>query len=176
MAKECLECLSARFEGRGGHKISQLMNQLFSTPLNNTKPLEPQINVMIDASYHLMEAGSSFTSQQVAHAITNALPMSHHMLKVVLNNLSTAKQTSENVKVHILTNEDSCIHESGDSAAAFYAKAAKKGKDGKKKLEKKEDKDKGKGDKGKHTDQQRKHYTHCKFIGHDVTECRKLKV
>ena len=125
------------------------MNQLFSTPLNDTEPLEPQINVMIDASHRLMEVGSPFTSQQVAHAITNALPASYHMLKVVLNNLSTTEQTPENVKVHILTDEDSRICESGDGIAAFYAKAAKKGKDSKKKPEKKENKDKGKGDKGK---------------------------
>lgn len=76
------------------------------------------------------------------------------MLKVVLNNLSTAKQTPENIKVHILTNEDSYIRELGDGMAAFYTKATKKGKDGKKELEKKDsDKDKGKGDKSKHTDQ-----------------------
>ena len=68
--------------------------------------------------------------------------MSHCMLKVILNNLSTAKQIPENIKVCILTDKDSCICESGDGTAAFYAKAAKKGKDGKKKLEKKEDKDK----------------------------------
>ena len=120
--KECLKCLLAHFKGRGGHKISQLMNQLFSTPLNDTKPLEPQINVMINASHHLAEVGSPFTSQQVTYAITNALPMSHRMLKVILNNLSTAEQTPENLKVHILTNKDFHICESGDGAAAFYPK------------------------------------------------------
>ena len=109
---------------------------------------------MIDASHHLTEAGPPFTNQQVAYTITNALLTSYWMLKVMLNNLSTTKQTSENIKVCILTDKDSYIYKSGDGVATFYAKAAKKGKDGRKQSEKKNlDKDKGKGDKGKRKDQ-----------------------
>jgi hypothetical protein len=148
------------------------MNRLFSIPLNDTEPLEPQINTMINTSHHLTKARFSFTNQQIAHTITNALPMSHRMLKIILNNLSPLDQTAKNIKLRIFTDEDSRIHESRDRAAAFYAKAAKKGKDGKKKLEKKDsNKDKGKGNRNKCKDQQKKCYTYCNYMGHDISEC-----
>jgi hypothetical protein len=93
------------------------------------------------------------------------------MLKVVFNNLNPLDQTAENIKLHILTDKDSCICESGDGTAVFYAKAAKKGKDGKKKSEKKNtDKDKGKGEHSKCKDQKKK-CTHCNFISHNISKC-----
>jgi hypothetical protein len=51
------------------------------------------------------------------------------------------------------------VHESGVGATAYFVKAAKKGK-------KKETQSDG---------QKKKTCTHCKKLGHEVGECRKLK-
>jgi hypothetical protein len=59
----------------------------------------------------------------------------------------------------VTLDEQHHVHESGMGATAFFAKAAKKGKEKDKKSE----------------DKSKKHCTHCKIHGHNVSKCHKLK-
>ena len=61
--------------------------------------------------------------------------------------------------MRLVLDEQRRINASGGTATAYFAKTIKKGKA-----------------KGKSDDKAKKKYcTHCKFKGHDVSECRKLK-
>jgi hypothetical protein len=80
-------------------------------------------------------------------------------LKKILSNTKPSDMTTKHVTSQIVLDKQQCVHESGTSATAFFAKIAKKGRG------RRDDKP---GDK-------KKKCTQCKIRGHEASECRKLK-
>jgi gag-polypeptide of LTR copia-type len=147
-AKDCLDKLSAVYEGKGASKLSTLMGRIFSTPMTNTEPLGPQIDTIIEAAHGIAEAGAPLGDPHIVYAIMMALPSSLETLKTILDSLPLIDQNPENYKAWILSDERHRIRATGDTVATFYAKASKK-------VKKKEKK--------------KKHCTHCKIDGHDIS-------
>jgi transposase InsO family protein len=98
-----------------------------------------------------------------------ALPDSMETLKCILYQIEPSDMTTERISTRILEDQKRRIRASGESVTAFFAKsAAKKGRG------KGKDKDKDK-EKEKSDDKDKKRCTHCRYIGHEKSECRKLK-
>jgi gag-polypeptide of LTR copia-type len=94
-AKDCLDKLSAIYEGRGASRFSTLMGKIFATPMTDTEPLGPQIDNIIKAAHSIAETGSPLVDTHVAYAIMMALPSSLELLKTILDSLSPIDQNPE---------------------------------------------------------------------------------
>jgi hypothetical protein len=85
------------------------------------------------------------------------------MLKMIFSSMNDSQQhhiSSNNIIDQILANEARRIRSLGEDATAYFAKASKKGKG---------------WDKDRDQRWDRKTCSHCSHIGHNVTECHKLK-
>jgi hypothetical protein len=127
--------------------------------LSDSKPLQPQINSLVHAAGTISALGLTLDDKLIAFAIISSLPSSMNTLKKILSNTKPSDMTTEHVTSQIVLDEQQCVHESGTSATAFFAKITKKGRG------RRDDKP---GDK-------KKKCTHCKIRSHEASECRKLK-
>jgi transposase InsO family protein len=157
-AKESWEELSVRYEGKGEQKLLQLINEVFRSTLSDAEPLGPQINTVTRAACAAANLGLSLEDKLIATALISSLPSSLSTLKTILSNTPPSQLTVKEITSRILLDEQTRIQESGVSATAFFARAAKKGKS-----------------KDKSGDKRKKKCTHCHKLGHEVGECRKLK-
>jgi hypothetical protein len=158
-AKTHWDKLSVRYEGKGEQRMLHLIDEIFRSTLSESEPLQPQINNILLAASKVTTLGLSLDDKLVAFAIISSLPSSMATLKKILSNTKPSDMTTENVMSQIVLDEQQRVRESGTSASAFFAKISKKGK----------------GPKDKSADKAKKQCTHCKFRGHNVKECRKLK-
>jgi hypothetical protein len=158
-AKECWDKLSERYEGKGEQKIVYLIDEVFRSTLSESEPLEPQINALIRAANTISNLGLTLDDKLLAFALISSLPSSFSTLKTILSTTKPTDLTVEYIKSQVILDEQRRVRESGAGATAYFAKAAKKGK-------KKDNQSDG---------QKKKKCTHCKKLGHDVGECRKLK-
>ena len=159
-AKDCWDKLIARYQGKGGRRVAYLMESFFRTPLNDSEPMEPQIQKLIEADQNLQTIGCGVNDKNLAYIIIMALPDSLSTLQTILYNKDDQTITSEEVIALILADEERRIHSSGGTATAYYAKAGKRPN--------------GKS-KGKDKDKDKKRCTYCTFRGHEAQECRKKK-
>ena len=158
-AKTHWEKLSVRYEGKGEQRMLHLIDNIFRSTLSESEPLQPQINTILLAASKVTTLSLPLNDKLVAFAIISSLPSSMSTLKKILSNTKPSDMTTENIMSQIVLDEQQRVRESGTNASAFFAKIAKKGK----------------GQKDKSGDKAKKQCTHCKFRGHDVKECRKLK-
>ena len=158
-AKDCWDKLSERYEGKGEQKIVYLIDEVFRSTLSESDPLEPQINALIRAANTISNLGLTLDDKLLAFALISSLPSSFSTLKTILSTTKPTDLTVEYVKSQVILDEQRRVRESGVGATAYFVKAAKKGK-------KKDSQSNG---------QKKKQCTHCKKLGHEVGECRKLK-
>ena len=158
-AKDCWDKLSERYEGKGEQKIVYLIDEVFRSTLSESDPLEPQINALIRAANTISNLGLTLDDKLLAFALISSLPSSFSTLKTILSTTKPTDLTVEYVKSQVILDEQRRVRESGVGATAYFAKAAKKGK-------KKDFQSDG---------QKKKKCSHCKKLGHEVGECRKLK-
>jgi gag-polypeptide of LTR copia-type/GAG-pre-integrase domain len=161
-AKEAWDKLHVWYEGSRKQHIIHLLNNIFCTIFNKSKPMEPQINTICQATHTITNLGLSLDEELIMFAIIMALPPSLTTLKTILSN-STSELTPNYIKSQIMHDEQCCIHEYSEGQSAFFTKAGKKGKG------------KGKGKDTSQEDKQKKKCLHCKHIGHLVKECCKKK-
>jgi len=158
-AKECWDKLATRYQGRGGRRIAYLMRSFFRSSLTDGEPMEPQIDKLVEVNRNLEAISCGVNDETLAYIIIMALPESLSTLKTILFNKDDATVTSEVIIAQILADEERRVHASGGTATAYFAKARKKGSNGK---IREKDKDK-------------KKCSHCKKKGHEASECRKKK-
>jgi gag-polypeptide of LTR copia-type len=159
-AKVTWDRLAERYEGKGEQKVTHLIDDVFRRQFLDMEPLEPQINSLVHSARTITALELALDDCIIAHTIIRALPPSLSTLKTILSTCDNID--IEYTKSQIICNEQRRIHKSGIAATVFFTKsglATKKGKG----------KGKGKDDKSK------KYCTHCKIMGHDASECRKLK-
>jgi hypothetical protein len=163
-AKEAWDLLSERYNGVGNARVGHLMTQVYNTRFAENEPLETQINSLLGCIRTINTLGHPFDDHLGAISLINALPASLGTLKILLTDTQATAITAD-VKARILRDEQRRIIESGSTAAAFFAKAGKKPQ----RRERRE----------RTVDRpainNNKTCTHCKFSGHDILECRKLK-
>ena len=158
-AKTHWDKLSVCYEGKGEQRMLHLIDEIFQSTLSKSGPLQPQINTILLAASKVTTLGLSLDDKLIVFAIISSLPSSMATLKKILSNTKPSDMTTENVMSQIVLDKQQRVHESGTSASAFFAKISKKDK----------------GPKDKSADKAKKQCTHCKFRGHNVKECQKLK-
>jgi hypothetical protein len=158
-AKDCWDKLMECYEGKGEQKIVYLIDEVFRSTISESKPLEPQINALICAANTISNLGLSLDDKLLAFALISSLPSSFSTLKTILSTTKPTDLTIKYVKSQVILDEQRRVRESGVGATAYFVKAAKKGK-------KKDNQSDG---------QKKKKCTHCKKLGHEIGECRKLK-
>jgi hypothetical protein len=158
-AKDCWDKLTECYEGKGEQKIVYLIDEVFRSTISESKPLEPQINALIHAVNTISNLGLSLDDKLLAFALISSLPSSFSTLKTILSTTKPTDLTIEYVKSQVILDEQRHVRESGVGATAYFVKAAKKGK----KKDNQSDR------------QKKKKCTHCKKLGHEIGECRKLK-
>ena len=162
--KEAWDLLSERYNGVGNARVGHLMTQVYNTRFTENEPLETQINTLLGCIRTINTLGHPFDDHLAAISLINALPASLGTLKTLLTD-TQATATTANVKARILRDEQCRVIESGGTTAAYFAKAGKKPQCG----ERRERTAK------RPTTNSNKTCAHCKFSGHDILECRKLK-
>jgi Pol polyprotein/LTR polyprotein gag-polypeptide-like protein len=158
-AKDCWDRLASCYEGKGEQRIVHLIGEVFCKTLFNSEALEPQINALIRVAHTISNLGLKLNDKLVTWAIISSLPSSLSTLKTILSTSSPADLSPVYILSQVTLDEQHCIWESGIGATAFFAKAAQRAKGKDKKSEEKS----------------KKHCTHCKIQGHNVSECCKLK-
>jgi transposase InsO family protein len=164
-AKEAWDLLSERYNGVGNARVGHLMTQVYNTRFTENEPLETQINTLLSCIRTINTLGHPFDDHLAAISLINALPASLGTLKTLLTD-TQATATTADIKARILRDEQRRIIESGSTAAAFFAKAGKRPQRGERR-ERTVEKPSG--------STSTKSCAHCKFNGHDILECRKLK-
>jgi transposase InsO family protein len=164
-SKDCWDWLATLYQGEGDQRVIFLMEKLFVTPLTDTEPMQPQLSSFSLTAQQLGSAGLPVDDKLLAFLIVLRLPDSYSMLKTVLSALDSAKVSSKSVTSQILAEERRRVSKSaGGDVVAYYAKV-KKGK--------RPDKSSTSGTSG--TSSNGKKCSHCKRLGHEKSECRKLK-
>ena len=164
-AKEAWDLLSERYNGVGNARVGHLMTQVYNTKFTENEPLETQINTLLACIRTINSLGHPFDDHLAAISMINALPASLNTLKTLLTD-TQATATTADVKARILRDEQRRVIESGSTVAAFFAKAGKKPQRPERR-EKAIEKPSNSGNS--------KSCAHCRFSGHDILECRKLK-
>jgi gag-polypeptide of LTR copia-type len=139
------------------------MEKLFNTALTDSEPIQGQIDQLKLTVRSLETAGFTLEDKWIAGLIIAKLPESYSMLKTIFSSVNDSQQhhiSSNNIIDQILADEARRIRSLGEDMTAYFAKASKKGKG---------------RDKDRDRRQDRKTCSHCSHIGHDVTECCKLK-
>lgn len=151
-AKECWDRLTSFFKSKSGGfgRILPLIKELFQTTLSEFEPIEPQIDRRVRVASALDFLGLPFEDKLLAAAIVASVPESMASVKTILYTIDDSVISTDLVRSQLVFDEHCRVRASGDTAAAYFAKAAKKKRGGKK-------------------------CTHCNKQGHDVRECRKLK-
>ncbi len=151
-AKECWDKLTSYFKSKGGRfgRVLPLMEELFQTTLSESEPIEPQIDRRVHIASTLDFLGFPVGDKLLAFAIVISIPESMATLKTILYTTNDSDISTDLVRSQLVFDEHCRVRASGDTAAAYFAKAAKKKREGKK-------------------------CAHCNKRGHDVRECRKLK-
>jgi hypothetical protein len=119
--------------------------------------LDLQISSLVRATRAISTLGLPLDNKLIAFRIVSSLPSSLSTLKAILSTSKPSDLTTEYVKSQIDLDEQGRMRHCGMESVAYFAKAAKKGKD-----------------KNKQRDKEGKYCTYCKWSGHDVEECRKL--
>jgi hypothetical protein len=127
-AKTHWEKLSVCYEGKGEQQIIHLIDEVFWGTLSDSKPLQPQINSLVRAAGTISALGLTLDDKLIVFAIISSLPSSMNTLKKILSNTKPSDMTTEHVTSQIVLDKQQCIHESGTSATAFFAKITKKGR------------------------------------------------
>ena len=159
-AKDCWEHLFARYEGKGGRRVLYLMQSFYRTMLTDTEPMEPQLNKLVEANRNLKTIGcGAANDKSLAYLIVMALPGSLSMVQAILFNKDDDTVSSDVVIAQILADEQRRINLPGGTATAYFAKAGKRGANGKTR-----DKNRDK-----------KTCTYCKKKEHKASGCFKKK-
>jgi hypothetical protein len=165
-AKDAWNKLSERYAGKGTQRVGQLMSKVYNTKLNNTEPLENQIDDMLRHIHTINSLGHSFDDHLAAVSLINTLPATLSTLKTILFDSNTPVTTAD-IKQRILNDEQRRIGDSGTNATAFFARASKRPQHERGEKHNKHEKH--------DLHDLSKHCTHCDIDGHDITECRRLK-
>ena len=155
-SKEVWDMLKARYQGSGELRSHYLLERLFTTPLVDSEPMEPQIASIVSIARQLNAINFPVSDQWLTGMLRVKLPPSWNTLKTVLAHVDDGKLTSKGVIAQILAEEHRRICEDGGDAKASYAKSSGKGK-------------------GKQKRRRDKQCSHCDHKGHDITECYTLK-
>jgi hypothetical protein len=155
-SKEIWDMLKARYQGSGELRSHYLLERLFTMPLVDSKPMEPQITSIVSIARQLNAINFPVSDQWLTGMLRVKLPASWNTLKTMLAHVDDGKLTSKGVIAQILAEEHRHIREDGGDAKAYYVKSSNKGK-------------------GKQKRRRDKQCSHCDRKGHDITECYTLK-
>src|SRR5260370_29923871 len=124
-ARDAWKVLSDRYNGLGALDASILSTRLHRFQLDNSKSLEPQINLMIDMRDQLVTLGDVMTDSKFAMIISESLPPSYESLKMyTVAMIKDASQlASETLITQILREEK--WKENQHSMAALLARPGK---------------------------------------------------
>ena len=74
LAKDCWDQLTAQYQGRGNRRIAYLMQSFYHMLLTDTKPLEPQLNKLVEVNQNLETIRCGVNDKALAYIIVIALP------------------------------------------------------------------------------------------------------
>jgi hypothetical protein len=131
------------------------MEELFRTPLSESKPLEPQVNRLVRVARTLNTLGFDLEDKALAYIIVLKLPDSMTTLKTTLFDIGASDISTEAVVSQIVLDEQRRVRASSVGTAAYFARAAENGQSASNGREKK--------------------CTYCNKRGHNVSECRKVR-
>jgi hypothetical protein len=156
MSKEVWDMLKAQYQGSGELRSHYLLERLFTTPLVDSEPMEPQIASIVSIVCQLNAINFPISDQWLTGMLRVKLPASWNTLKTVLAHVDDGKLMSKGVITQILAEEHCRIRKDRGNAKAYYVKSSNKGK-------------------GKQKHRRDKQCSHCDRKGHDITECYTLK-
>ena len=126
--KDCWECLIAQYQGKGGHHIAYLMQSFYRTMLTNTKPMELQLNKLVEANQNLETIRCrAANDKSLAYLIIIALLELLSTLQAILFNKDDNTVLSNIVIMQILANKEQRINLLGRTTMAYFAKASRQG-------------------------------------------------
>ena len=114
-AKDCWDQLTAQYQGRGNHCIAYLMQSFYRMPLTDTKPMEPQLNKLVEVNRNLETIRCRVNDKALTYIIVMALLDSLSTLQAILFNNNDVTITLEAVIVQILADEECRVNATGGS-------------------------------------------------------------
>src|SRR5258708_14443258 len=117
--------LSDHYNGVGAQDASIITSRLHHFWMDNSKPLEPQINMMHELKYQLASLGDEISDVKFAMILSEALPPSYQTLKTItVATVTDAMKLATNTLVlQILQEEKHMQHENG--VTAMFARSSK---------------------------------------------------
>src|SRR5258708_23107266 len=125
LAKDIWEKLAECYTGIGAHDVSILMSHLHQFQLDDSKPLEIQLNQMHEMCSQLSNLDDVISDAKFAIIISNALPSLYDILKTlaVSTVLDMSQLASETLIDQVLREEKHKPNQ--NSASALFAKQGK---------------------------------------------------
>src|SRR5260221_8765705 len=125
LAKDIWKKLTECYTGVGAHNASILMSCLHRFQLDDSKPLEVQLNQMHKMCSQLSNLGNMISDTKFAIIISNALPSSYNILKTLaVSTVLDMSQLASETLVEQVLREEKC-KANQDSASALFAKQGK---------------------------------------------------
>ena len=117
--------LSNKYNGLGSHDAGILTSKLHRFQIDDSKPLEPQINAMQQIHSQLAVLGQPISDSGFAIAISEALPPSYEVFKTLtVATIDDSSQLNTSTLLRQIYHEEKCKdHSSG--IAAMVAKTPK---------------------------------------------------
>ena len=124
-ARNAWKALSDCYNGVGAQDASIITSKLHHFKMDDSKPLEPQINTMHELQYQLASLGGKIPDSNFAMAISEALPPSYDTLKTiaVANITDTSALATKTLITQIICEEKCKQYQSG--VAVMFAKSNK---------------------------------------------------
>ncbi len=125
LAREIWKTLTDQYTGIGALDASILMSHLHCFQLDDSKPLESQINQMSDMCSQLATMGDKISDAKFAIIISGALPSLYDTLKTMaIASVTDMSQLMSNTLIQQILREEKCKGNQ-DSAAGLLAKQQK---------------------------------------------------
>jgi gag-polypeptide of LTR copia-type len=103
--RECWENLSDRYHSKGEKQVVHLLGDLFHTTLNDSEPIETQVNCLQLSAQSLTTIGFPINYHFLAFLILLTLPDSMDVLKCMLYQVPKEQMNSDHVTTMILDDE-----------------------------------------------------------------------